>query len=59
MTLETQGRDLGTRVESRASQPLGFATYRSTGLVRAIKIRKLTPDEVTVHDKASAVAEDK
>ena len=59
VTLETQGRDLGTRVESRASQPLGFATYRSTGLVRAIKIRKLTPDEVTVHDKASAVAEDK
>ena len=54
VTLETQGRQLGTRIESRASQPLGFATYRSAGLVRNIKIRILTTEEVKLHDKVEA-----
>ena len=53
VVLETQGRQLGTRVESRASQPLGFATYRSSGLLRDIKIRLLTPDELKRHDQVN------
>lgn len=34
-------RELKTRVESRPSQPLGFACYNSTGEIRDVKIRSL------------------
>lgn len=44
--VDIKGRQLGTRIESRASQPLGFATWETSGAVRKIEIRKLTPDEV-------------
>ena len=40
------GRHLGTRIEVRASQPLGFATWETGGAVRAIRIRQLTEAEI-------------
>jgi hypothetical protein len=40
------GRDVDTRIETHANKPLGFATYDSTGAVRSVEIRKLTPAEV-------------
>jgi hypothetical protein len=39
-------REVGTRVETRSNQPLGFATYRSTGAIRNIEARTLTPAEI-------------
>lgn len=42
-----QGQQVKTRVETRPCQPLGFASYRSTGAIREVKVRKLTPAEVT------------
>ena len=41
-----EGRLVGTRIESRRNQPLGFAAYESTGAVKAIMIRPLTAAEV-------------
>ncbi len=41
-----EGRHVGTRIESRRNQPLGFATYESTGAVRAIGLRPLTEKEL-------------
>jgi hypothetical protein len=40
------GYDLRTRIESRPSQPLGFASFDTTGQVRNIRVRPLTPAEV-------------
>jgi hypothetical protein len=37
---------LSTRVESRPCEPLGFAAYRSAGLLRKIAIRPLTAAEI-------------
>ena len=58
VTLETKGRLLGTRVESRASQPLGFAAYRTAGLIREIKLKSLSPKEVKLHDQVEANVKD-
>jgi hypothetical protein len=44
-------RHLGTRIESRGNQPLGFATWESTGAVRSITVRKLTPAEIEANHK--------
>lgn len=41
-----EGNRLGTRLETRSSQPLGFATWESTGALRNISIRPLSPDEI-------------
>ena len=41
-----------TRLETRANQPLGFATYRSRGAVRGVEIRTLTAEEVTANNKS-------
>jgi hypothetical protein len=46
-----QGRRVGTRIEVRRNQPLGFATWETTGALRAVKIRPLTPDEVAAANK--------
>ncbi len=43
---DIRNRDLGTRIEVRASQPLGFATWQTTGAVRKVEVRQLTPEEV-------------
>lgn len=39
-------RLIGTRIETRASQPLGFATWETTGALRHITLRRLSPSEV-------------
>lgn len=44
--LDYRGLQLGTRIETRPNQPLGFATYESTGALRNIEIRPLTPAEI-------------
>jgi hypothetical protein len=46
-----EDRRVGTRMESRSSQPLGFATWNTAGAVRNIEIRKLTPAEVEAANK--------
>lgn len=47
-----EDRRVGTRMESRSSQPLGFACWDTAGAVRNIEIRKLTPKEVVAANKA-------
>ena len=37
---------VGTRIETRGNQPLGFATWETSGALRICAIRKLTPAEV-------------
>jgi hypothetical protein len=46
-----QNRRVSTRIESRRSQPLGFATWETAGAVRAIAIRPLTKAEVAETDQ--------
>jgi len=43
--LEHAGRELKTRIETRRSQPLGFATYRTAGALRAVEVRRLSEAE--------------
>ena len=47
-----RGQQLKTRVETRPCQPLGFASYRSTGALRGIRVRKLGAPEVDANNKA-------
>jgi hypothetical protein len=47
-----QNRRVGTRIESRRNQPLGFATWESSGGLRGIEIRPLTPTEIAATDKS-------
>ncbi len=51
VVLEHSDRALGTRVETRSNQPLGFATYDSVGVLRKVEIRALTAAEVVAADK--------
>ena len=51
IAVDIRGRDVGTRAESNASKPLGFATWETAGSVRKIQIRPLTPAEVTANTK--------
>lgn len=44
-------REVATRIETRANQPLGFAAYESSGAVRNVEVRALTRAEVTSTDK--------
>ncbi len=44
-------RQVGTRIETRACQPLGFATYETAGAVRTVEVRALTPGEVAATNK--------
>jgi hypothetical protein len=46
-----QDRRVSTRIETRRSQPLGFATWETTGALRAIAIRPLTPAEIAETDR--------
>jgi hypothetical protein len=48
---DIQGRRISTRIEMRRNQPLGFATWETTGAVRNISIRPLTAAEVAVNNK--------
>ena len=40
------GIQLKTRIETRPNEPLGFASYRSSGAIRQVQVRSLTPDEI-------------
>lgn len=51
IALNYKDRKVGTRIESRACQPLGLATWETTGAVRNVTIRMLTPAEVTANTK--------
>jgi hypothetical protein len=44
--LDTEDLELGTRLETRANEPLGYATWDTSGAVRKIEIRRLTPAEI-------------
>ncbi|WP_435018019.1 family 16 glycoside hydrolase [Tundrisphaera sp. TA3] len=46
IALRHDGRHLKTRVEVRGCQPLGFASWRGSGEIRAITVRALTAAEV-------------
>ena len=46
-------RQLRTRIESRACEPLGFATWDTAGALRKITLRPLTPDEIAAANKAA------
>ncbi|MFO0910710.1 MAG: DUF1080 domain-containing protein [Isosphaeraceae bacterium] len=46
-----EGRHLATRVESRRSEPLGFATWETGGAVRKILMRPLSAAEVAANDR--------
>ncbi len=41
-----EGAQLKTRLETRANEPLGFATYRSSSLIRKVQCRPMTPPQV-------------
>lgn len=43
--------DVNTRIETRPSQPLGFATWETGGAVRKIELRRLSPTEVSETDR--------
>jgi hypothetical protein len=51
VALDYRGRQVGTRIETRANQPLGFATWETSGALRKIEVRVLTPAEVAAGDK--------
>jgi hypothetical protein len=44
-------KHVGTRVETRPNEPLGFATWKTAGALRNIEIRALSPDEIATTDK--------
>ena len=46
-----QDKEVRTRVEVRANEPLGFATWETGGALRNIAIRSLTPDEISATNK--------
>jgi Domain of Unknown Function (DUF1080) len=52
IAVDYQGRQVGTRIETRESQPLGFATWETSGAVRNIEVRMLTPAEIAANKKA-------
>jgi hypothetical protein len=54
VTVDYEGRKVSTRLETRTNQPLGFATWESTGALRGIEVRKLTPDEVAQNEKTAS-----
>ena len=45
--VDHSNRSVGTRLETYANQPLGFASYETTGAIRKVAVRKLTDEEVT------------
>jgi 3-keto-disaccharide hydrolase len=46
-----QDRRVGTRIETRRNQPLGFATWETSGAVRNIEVRPLADAEIAETDK--------
>ena len=44
--VDYRDREVGTRIETRANQPLGFAAWETAGAIRKIEVRTLTPAEI-------------
>lgn len=55
VALRHRDLQLGTRIETRACRPLGFATWNTGGALRKIEVRPLTPAEVEATDKVDKV----
>jgi hypothetical protein len=51
IAVDYQDRHVGTRLETRANEPLGFATWHTSGALRAIEIRALEPAEIAATNK--------
>lgn len=51
VAVEHREKHVGTRVETRASEPLGFAAWKSAGALRNIGLRALTPVEIAAANK--------
>ncbi len=51
VAVDHRDRRVATRIEIRGNQPLGFATWESTGALRHIEIRPLTAAEIAETDK--------
>jgi hypothetical protein len=50
VAVDIQGRRIGTRIEMRRNQPLGFATWETSGALRHISIRALSAAEIAVNN---------
>ncbi len=44
--LDHADTQLKTRIENRANEPLGFASYRSSGAIRRVEVVGLNPDQI-------------
>ena len=53
IAVDYQDQEVKTRLETRSSQPLGFAAWRTSGAIRAIEVRRLTPEEVAANNLVS------
>lgn len=49
--VKIRDRQVGTRIEVRENQPLGFATWESGGAIRKVVVRKMTADEIKKHNE--------
>ncbi|QDV38826.1 3-keto-disaccharide hydrolase [Tautonia plasticadhaerens] len=53
VTFDPRGHHLGTRLETSFNQPLGFATWETSGAIKEIVIRPLSPEEVAAETQAA------
>ncbi len=51
LAVDHSGMEVGTRIETRENQPLGFATWETSGAVRKIETRLLSPAEIAATSK--------
>ncbi len=51
LAVDHSGMEVGTRIETRENQPLGFATWETSGAVREIETRVLSPAEIAATSK--------
>jgi hypothetical protein len=47
----TKGKKISIRAECDLCKPFGFATWRTTGAVRDVRVRELTPEEIKAAEK--------
>lgn len=53
VAVDYTGRQVKTRPETRGNQPLGFCTWETSGSVRKVTVRRLTPPEIAETDALS------
>ena len=51
IAVDYQDRRVGTRLETRVNEPMGFATWHTGGALRKIEVRPLTADEIAATNK--------